>query len=462
MGRVVRRRATSWLAVLGLLLSLMLVSTVGSAAQVACTVFASGLMDPRGITVAGDGAVYVTESGTGGTEQVPTPPGEGPGGPPGTRGMTGQVTRIAADGTKTVVARNLPSYAGGEGANGANGVIAAGGALWVAIGGAGPSTALVTPLPNENSLVRINPQTGAVEKVADIGAYEKASNPEPFAVDSNPYGLALGADGMVYVADAGGNALYKVNPNGGQLSVVAVIPGVPVKAEELPPGFLPPGAPLENPARGNRAELDPVPTGVAVGPDGIYVGNLPGALLPGKGRVVRVSMDGRTVTEVATGLTTVVDVERGPDGMLYVSQLASAIGPPTTPDGPPDIRPGNVLRVMPNGQTQVAVPNLPFANGIAFDTAGNLYVVTNSISFGPPGAGPGGQVMRCAGVAAAAPTTPPAPPAPAPPPAPQPPMPGLPNTGAGGGQSSTALLVLFGVAAAFGGALVARRRYARD
>jgi hypothetical protein len=461
MGRVVRRRATSWLAVLGLLLSLMLVSTLGGAAQAACTVFASGLMDPRGIAVAGDGTVYVTEAGTGGTEQLPAPPGGEPGEPTGTRGLTGQITAIAANGTKTVVAKNLPSYGGAGEANGANGIVAAGGALWVSVGGAGPATALLTPLANENSLVRINPQTGAVEKVADIGANEKANNPEPYAVDSNLYGLALGADGMVYVADAGGNALYKVNPNGGQLSVVAVIPGVPVSAEELPPG-----QPAANPFRGGKAELDPVPTGVAVGPDGIYVGNLPGALMPGKGRVVRVSLDGKTVTEVATGLTTVVDVERGPDGMLYVSQLASAIGPPTAPNGPPDIKPGNVVRVMPNGQTQVAVPNLPFANGIAFDAAGNLYVATNSVNFGPPGP-PNGQVMKCTGVAAAAPTTPPAPPAPAPPPAPQPPapqppMPGLPNTGAGGGQSSTALLVLFGVAAAFGAALVARRRYARD
>ena len=96
---MVRRRMASWFAVAGMLLSLALVTTVGGAAQAACTVFASGLMDPRGITVAGDGTVYVTEAGTGGTEQLPAPPQAQPGEPTGNRGLTGQITAIAANGT---------------------------------------------------------------------------------------------------------------------------------------------------------------------------------------------------------------------------------------------------------------------------------------------------------------------------------------------------------------------------
>ncbi len=436
---MVRRRATSWVVVTTLLLSLLLVSTIGAAARATCTPIATGLNAPRFLTVAEDGTVYVTEAGRGGAEPIPTVPGEGPGGPPGTRGMTGQVTRIAAGGAKSVVASNLPAYASGPEATGPSGIAIVGGALWVAVGGAGPATPRVTPLPNENSVVRINPQTGAVDKVADIDAYERANNPEPFAVDSNLYGLALGADGMIYVADAGGNTLYRVNPSTGALNVVAVIPGLPVTAAEIPPGLIPPGAPFGNPNRANRPELDPVPTGVATGPDGnIYVANLSGfPFITGKAKVLRVTSGG-ALSDAVTGLTMAVSVAFGPDGMMYVSQISTSFQL-TGPDTPPNVAPGAVVRVMPDGTKQVVAGDLPTPNGIAFDKAGNLYVVVNS-AFGPPGQG---QVLRCNAIATPA----------------QPPMPGLPSTGAGGtNQSPTVLLALFGAVALFAsGLLVARR-----
>ena len=75
--------------------------------------------------------------------------------------------------------------------------------------------AVIPPLANENAVLRINPQTGAVASVADLGAIEKTTNPDGLGIDSNLYGLALATDGNLYVADAGGNALYRVNPAGG-------------------------------------------------------------------------------------------------------------------------------------------------------------------------------------------------------------------------------------------------------
>lgn len=436
-GMHARQRIVTWLTGGALLLSLLLNGAVGTAgAQPGCTILASGLADPRGIAVAEDGTVYVTEAGTGGSEPVPTPPGEGPDGPPSTRGLTGQVTRIGPGGAKSVVAGNLPSYAGG-GANGPNGIIVAGGALWVTIGGAGPSTPLVTPLPNENTVVRIDPGTGAVTRVADLGAFEKANNPDPYNIDTNPYGLALGADGNLYVADAGGNVLLRVNPTTGQIGVVAVIPGLPVTREELPPGLIPPDAPVANPGRGDLPELDPVPTGVAVAPDGgFYVGLLSGfPFLPGKAKVLRVRADG-TLSDAATGLTLVIGVAVGPDNLLYVSQLSTNFG--EEEDTPPE--PGNVLRVRPDGTKQIVVDGLMLPSGIAFDRAGNLYVVANSVTFGPPGTPPQGQVLRCAGVAA-------------------PTMPGLPNTGGGGGRELPVLpLGVLGLVAVTAGLLLVRRR----
>ena len=95
---------------IGLLASTLLVSALGAAAQAGCTPIATGLVNPRFLAVADDGTVYVTEAGAGGAETVPTPPGEGPGGPPGTRVTSGRVTRIAPGGARSVVAGNLPSY----------------------------------------------------------------------------------------------------------------------------------------------------------------------------------------------------------------------------------------------------------------------------------------------------------------------------------------------------------------
>ena len=77
-----------------------------------------------------------------------------------------------------------------------------------------------------------------------------------------------------------------------------------------------------------------------------------------------------------------------------MSQLATFTSE-TEPPGP-----GNVVRIGPDGTAEIVVDGIPFAHGIAFDDAGNLYVVAYSTSFGPP-LGPG-QVWRCDGVAPAA------------------------------------------------------------
>ena len=265
-----------------------------------CTVVADGLVNPRYIAIGDDGTLYVSEAGTGGDEVVNLPqapaaspePGATPeaAGPPPTRGMTGQVTMIAADGTKTVIAKNLPSY-NFEGPVGPAGIVFANGKLWLAVGGGGPAISVVDQLENEDSVVQIDPQTGSLTKIADLAAYEKANNPDPNAIDSDLYGMALGADGKLYVADAGGNALYSVDPTSGEIAVVAVVPGLPFPAGMTPP----PGG---NPNRGGANELDPVPTGVAVGADGtVYLGLLSGGpFLPGAAKVLRVAADGTLTT----------------------------------------------------------------------------------------------------------------------------------------------------------------------
>lgn len=394
---------------LNLLMALMLclgLVQIGPAPAMAAEgrVIAGGLNYPRYMAVDDAGNIYVTEPGTGGSETLPLPPGQE--GPAGTRGNTGQVSKIAPNGTKTVIARGLPSYnSPDEGAVGPAGIVLSGNSLYISTGASGAGVASLSQLPNEGSILRINISTGQITKVADLIAFEKANNPDPNAIDSDPYGLAMGPDGMLYAADAGGNDLLKVNPNTGQITLVAVMPGL-----AAPPGFtFPPGG---NPNRGGRAELDPVTTGVAVGPDGtIYAGNLSGGPFPkGAARVARVTPDGR-VSYAASGLTMVTGVAIGPDKKLYVSELTESVDFSKTP---PEIKPGRVSRINADGSTVVVASGLLFPNGIAFDKAGNLYVTTGT-AFGPPNVG---TVTRYDGVAPAA--------APVP----------LPNTGPVSGQVS--------------------------
>jgi hypothetical protein len=355
-------------------------------------VLAAGLMSPRYLTVAEDGSVYVTEAGVGGDEEIMAPPpAEGTpeaaaspvaAEPLGTRGTTGQVSKIAADGTVSVVATGLASYLfGGLEAAGPAGIVVSGGSIWVSVGGQGELT--MPPLPSENSVVSIDEATGEFAVVADIGAFELANNPDTFIVESNVYGMDLGADGALHVADAGGNTVYHVDPAAGETTVLAVVPGIEIPADQAPPGG--------NPARGGALELDPVPTGVAANPaGGVFVGLLSGGPFPpGAAKIIGVAEDG-TVTDVAMGLTMCTDVAIGPDGQMYAVQLS--LNFLTDPPGP-----GNVVRVFANGTTEPVAEELMQPNGIAFDAAGNLYIATGTVT--PPGMDPAGMVLRIDGVA---------------------------------------------------------------
>ncbi len=184
---------------------------------------------------------------------------------------------------------------------------------------------------------------GGARMVADVEAFEIANDPDadvwkdpaceavdPFSAgpQSNPYHLAALSGGTALVADAAGNTLLAASTNG-RIEVVAT--------------FTPPvagGGASDDPAdwmvlfplnADTNCYVQPVPTSVAIGPDGAYyVGELTGATpqltdAPGLSRVWRIAPGARDVVcpsascqPVVTGLTSVIDVEFGPDGLLYV------------------------------------------------------------------------------------------------------------------------------------------------
>jgi hypothetical protein len=220
-----------------------------------------------------------------------------------------------------------------------------------------------------------------VTQVADLGAYEIANNPDGTDVNPNLYGMDVGSDGQLYVADAGGNTVYKVAPVSGQFSLLGIVPERTSAGAPVTTG---PATPVASPEAGASGNIQPVPTAVHVGADGnVYIGLL-GALVPGVGAITVAQADG-SFRDVVVARTAVVGVTLGADGLLYGSEISLNIG--ATPPAP-----GDVVRFETNGTVTPILGGLNFPNGIAFDQAGNLLVIVNSVATGPE---PDGQVLRC-------------------------------------------------------------------
>ena len=190
------------------------------------------------------------------------------------------------------------------------------------------------PGTGAGTLYRWRPGTG-VQTVADIMAYQE-TDPDPYNLadppeESNPYGVAALPDGSALVADAAGNDLLRVYPNGKIVTVARIKPRVVEVPEELPDEFE--GEPL--PPAGTPIPSEGVATSVTVGSDGYYyVGELRGfPATPGTSQVWRIkpgSVDAVCDPEnpnkgpcrrYADGFTSIVDLEAGSRGSIYVVEL---------------------------------------------------------------------------------------------------------------------------------------------
>ena len=327
------------------------------------TVVMSRLNSPRGLSWGPEGGLYVAEAGTSEITGPCIPFLEGATLNTKCYSGTGSVSRLWKGSQTRVVTGLASTFIVQSGfASGPQDISFAGrGNAIVAVGWGGDPALRSSLGPAANaagSLIQLQP-SGTWRVVADISAFEGATNPAGGPIDSNPYGV-LAEGGRTFVTDAGGNSLLEVRANGA-ISLVALFPATPA-----PPPF-------------NQSEA--VPTRVKRGPDGaLYVSTLTGVpFLAGSAAIYRV-VPGESPSVYLTGFKTITDFAFAPDGAVYVLQFATA---PVFFGGP-----GALIHVATDGVRTPITTALFQPTGVVVGADGSIYVSNR-------GASPGdGEVLR--------------------------------------------------------------------
>jgi sugar lactone lactonase YvrE len=395
---------------------------------------AGGLLSPRGMKIGPDGMIYIADGGSAGDIVAPYDQSKS--------GLTGKIAKVdPASGAVTVVADKLPSNGSGEGDNvGPADVAFVGNTLYYVQTHAGTAYGFDASTPT--GVYKVN-SNGTVTLVADIGAFNianpvndvKSGSQQDIEKGGNPYSM-IERDGALFVVDGNQNQIMKVTTTG-TITRFAEFPG------------------------------HPVTTGITYSGSGPFyvssLGQFP--FSPADGRIYRVGYPTGSVTQIASGVSSLTDVAFGPGGQLYAVNFMDQASDPNSPL-PWTPFTGKLMKVDPATGTFTPIVSGFVASTFVIFNGNTAYMTNNSV----PALAPG-EIWEIDNVSSLQPivATPTVAPTQAPPAATATPKGGViaaPNTGDGssasaGGTSGIAILVAMlaaGLTLLGGGVVVARKR----
>ncbi len=337
------------------------------------TVFATGLVNPRGLKFGPDGALYLAEGGYPIDPVTGAPPGQGGrcsagAGAPGeyfgsTKGS--RISRIDAKGHVETFVDGLPSSQIGGLASGVADVAFVGNTLYAILAGAGCSHG-VPGIPN--GVIRVNPDRSWT-MIADLSAFQQS---HPVANPTDPITGDFEPDGTWYSMIAVRGDLYAIEPNHGELDRITTS-GHVSRVIDI-----------------SASQGHVVPTVVAS--HGVfYVSNL-GPFDPdtiNTQSVYQITPSGE-IKVVATGLSKVLGIAFDRQARMYVLESSYS-----TSDPFPEPATARLIRILPNGKQEVLIDGssgiLTVPAGMTFGPDGALYI--SNVGFGAPPIGLG-QVVR--------------------------------------------------------------------
>ena len=300
------------------------------------------LSNPHGVTVAPDGSLYIADYGG------------------------GRIRRVGPDGIITTVAGNGSSYVfSGDGGPATSAALSFPEDVAVA-----PDGSLYIADRGNNRIRRVGPD-GIITTVAGNGlsGFVGDGGPATSATLSSPQGVALGADGSLYIADRGNYRIRRVGPDG----IITTVAGNGLS------GFVGDGGPATS------ATLSS-PEDVAVGPDGsLYIAD------SGNRRIRRVGPDGIITTVAGNGLSGFVGdggpatsarfyhprgVAVGPDGSLYIADGTTRRIRRVGPDGIITTAAGNGIYGSGGDGGPATSAQLLEPYGVTVAPDGSLYIAT--------------------------------------------------------------------------------------